>query len=97
MPDGGSYKYSLEKLSRVKSLEISSNEYELLREAAKECRFKYMVPSITEILRYLVKNSIKTRFPQYSQTQKTTDGIPLRRRTSYVDTTGPSTANGNFC
>ncbi len=88
--------YPSEKLSRVVSLKISSKEYELLREVAKECCSKYRVtnePTITAILRYLVRNCIKTRFPQSSQKQNTTDDTPISRRTSYTDIPGPPTGN----
>jgi hypothetical protein len=58
------------KLSKVISAKITNEEYGLLATIAKDCYFKYRVinqPTITAILRYLVRNCIKTRFPQYGK------------------------------
>ena len=63
---------SIGKLSKVISAKITNEDYELLTTIANECCFKYRVinqPSITEIVRCLVRNCIKTRFPHYDQIQ----------------------------
>jgi len=69
--------YPPSRLTKVVSAKISVNDYGLLKTIANEYFTKYRVikqPSITEIVRYLIKYCINANFPpKQAQIRGTTD------------------------
>ena len=73
--------YSPGGLTKVVSAKITNNEYSLLQTIAKDYFSRYHVikhPTITEIVRYLIRSCINANFPpRQTQVQGTTNSLQV--------------------